>query len=204
MRKAFTLIELLIVIAIIAILALIAVPNFLEAQVRAKVSRVHADQRSLATAIEAYAVDWGRPPMTKNELGRDDCIGWDIAMNDTMRNWVAQAMLTTPVAFISTIPRDPFTDHGSVNNSGVTNHLKNIYSLHGYVCSELGTNDTLIRGMGYNWCVNSPGPSRNHSYTHRTIIIGDEEDCAYDSSNGTISLGWILRTNKGVFTIPGS
>jgi type II secretion system protein G len=61
-RSAFTLIELLIVVAIIAILAAIAVPNFLEAQVRAKVSRANNDMRALATALEVYHVDHNTYP----------------------------------------------------------------------------------------------------------------------------------------------
>jgi prepilin-type N-terminal cleavage/methylation domain-containing protein len=56
-KKGFTLIELLIVVAIIAILAAIAVPNFLEAQIRSKVSRVKNDQRTYATGLESYFVD---------------------------------------------------------------------------------------------------------------------------------------------------
>ena len=66
MRKviSFTLIELLIVVAIIAILAAIAVPNFLEAQARSKVSRIKADMRTVGTAIETYRVDYNLPPIT--------------------------------------------------------------------------------------------------------------------------------------------
>jgi len=55
---------LLIVVAIIAILAAIAVPTFLEAQVRSKVARVENVYRTLATALESCTVGYNRPPLS--------------------------------------------------------------------------------------------------------------------------------------------
>lgn len=93
-KNAFTLIELLIVVAIIAILAAIAVPNFLDAQIRAKVSRVKNDLRTIATGMEAYIVDHNQYP--GDSLGE-----W----YEIMRNMVK---LTTPVAYLTSLPTDPF------------------------------------------------------------------------------------------------
>ena len=63
-RKGFTLIELMIVIAIIIILAAIAIPNYLRMTDRARRARVAGDFTSVATALEAFSVDWGSYPNT--------------------------------------------------------------------------------------------------------------------------------------------
>ena len=94
MKNAFTLIELLIVVAIIGILAAIAVPNFLNAQVRAKIANTEADERSLATALETYRLDNNIYPPTP-----------DTAAN--MR-YARLAKLTSPIPYMSTVPLDPF------------------------------------------------------------------------------------------------
>ncbi len=56
-KEGFTLIELLIVVAIIGIIAGIAIPNFLGARSKARVTRAFADMRAIADALEMYYVD---------------------------------------------------------------------------------------------------------------------------------------------------
>jgi prepilin-type N-terminal cleavage/methylation domain-containing protein len=58
-RRAFTLIELMIVIAIIAILAAILIPNFLHARAESVTSACEGNEKQIATAEEEYAVDNG-------------------------------------------------------------------------------------------------------------------------------------------------
>ncbi len=55
--KAFTLIELLIVVAIIGILAAIAVPNFMNAQIRAKIAGTQSDLKTFVNAMQQYHLD---------------------------------------------------------------------------------------------------------------------------------------------------
>jgi hypothetical protein len=91
--------------------AAIAVPNFLEAQVRSKVSRVRSDHRSLATAIEAYFVDNNTYPastVTKANnayatfpgTALDNCRTFRLRLTSSNINCMT---LTTPVAYVTSL-----------------------------------------------------------------------------------------------------
>jgi type II secretion system protein G len=103
-RVGFTLIELLIVVAIIAILAAIAVPNFLEAQVRSKVARVSTDIRAIVTALETYHVDNNKYPPSINPQTSSTYV-------PRVRSYKP---LTTPVAYLTSGVQDVFNTNEGV------------------------------------------------------------------------------------------
>jgi prepilin-type N-terminal cleavage/methylation domain-containing protein len=59
-RGAFTLVEIMIVVAIIALLAAIAVPGFLRARKRSQASKILNDLRLIDAAVDQYAIETGK------------------------------------------------------------------------------------------------------------------------------------------------
>ena len=184
--RAFTLIELLVVVAVIAILAAIAVPNFLEAQVRAKVSRVKNDMRTLDTALSTYRVDFnGYPP----DYGMDE-----------FRSWVH---LTTPVAYVSTVLLDVF-DTTNASHAGAGR-------FHAFAYLNPEVNATWweqATGAGLFWAAVSPGPNNyldwqdaqpTYHWLHvRFPELSNSPAMLYDPTNGTVSTGDLVRSNLGI------
>lgn len=203
--KAFTLIELLIVVAIIAILAAIAVPNFLEAQTRSKVSRVKSDMRAIATALESYAVDNNKYPHAYTAAG---------TINPRIRRLVR---LTTPVSYITTIPIDIFNRELPTSPTVTEQEIRAFlyvdrasYGQHArdpFGVADSGTPDTTrnlyrnLWGRDYPssaWLLRSRGPV-GEAGTAGALGGDITRLSSYDPSNGTVSRGNIFMLGGAGF-----
>lgn len=209
--QAFTLIELLIVVAIIAILAAIAVPNFLEAQTRSKVARVKADFRTLTVGFEAYRVDNNRYPIPSTPEG-------GLIVNPRTASTVSPfetrspILLTTPIAYLTSLTADPFA---------VTRAFESpLYHCYVYDYVDLRQRNAPLHNWVLIWqrffldlrgtaappqvsyLLVSWGPDKDHDadVPHTVAPVGPHthgEGTVYDPTNGTLSSGDILYAGPG-------
>ncbi len=173
----FTLIELLIVVAIIGILAAIAIPNFLQAQIRSKVAKAQAEMRNIGTAIETYRVDNNSTP-----FGLGPCNGGGIYPEGTIK-W-RLLNLTTPIDYMTSLPDDPFYTKLQVVCAEDEPSFIYLRKEHHpvYPTMEQATGRTI-----WDWLLVSQGPSQPG------YIYIDWAGGVYDPTNGTISNGPIYR-----------
>lgn len=212
-KLGFTLIELLIVIAIILILISIALPNFLEAQVRAKITNAMGEMRSIESAVSAYSQDWKRNPRDGFEL--PSISGYYPEENP--RIWV---QLTTPIKYFSTIPQDEFhSAYKDTNNlQRSEKHQTYRYYAAWWRCKALNGTPAersekctkLPAGNNYDsdflgkWIIWSPGPNRIHDFGEWAMYkkyyqagyapeVTKARAFVYLPTNGTISDGDIVK-----------
>lgn len=215
MRRGFTLIELLIVVAIIAILAAIAVPNFLEAQTRSKVSRAKADMRTLATGLESYMVDANCYP----KCNANNCSSMLVSDPGPVDQYQVLEKLSTPIAYLSSsILRDPFfarSRSGAINFTDgsstpvdflPTEREQETSYKYLVICEQpnptnsvLAVTSNLALTGKLMWSTWSAGPTLVKPQISGTTLLNSSvtpeavNAWIYDPTNGTVSRGGVFR-----------
>jgi prepilin-type N-terminal cleavage/methylation domain-containing protein len=204
-QQGFTLIELLIVIAIILILIAIALPNFLEAQLRAKVARVRSEFRSIEVAVTNYRTQNPRYPFGEprqapylRKPGYQSFVTISVVVE-----------LTTPIKFIDRVNfADPFIANSIIDPNGF--RIQHYFYLN-YETFAFYRSPPLDKAKDYfeGWALCSFGPDLRDSGCSWLPWIEKKNrriaaEAIYSPTNGTRSLGDIAAYGGFIPAVIGS
>ncbi|MCX7719266.1 MAG: type II secretion system GspH family protein [Candidatus Sumerlaeaceae bacterium] len=184
--RAFTLVELIVVVAILILLAGLGSGNYMDALARARTARVKSEFRTLAGAIEAYTVDHNRPPrMAHWRFYRDEAFD---RYGDVPVNGVSSKCLTTPVAYIGRSPMpDPFML--AVSAAPMDERFYTYHDMTEYVL-RVPESSFWPRAREFygEWRLMSVGPDLRFDH-----LFANSAQLPYDPTNGLFSAGNIIR-----------
>lgn len=109
LRKGFTLVELLVVMAILGVLVAIVAGNFRSAQLRGRDAQRKSDLKQLSEALELFYADYGRYP--SDSSGRMSACSYNPAtQTGSVCDWGQDEMTDGRTVYFKTMPVDPSTD----------------------------------------------------------------------------------------------
>jgi len=189
---------------LLGLVACYPLSGYFEAQTRAKVARARTDMRSLATALEGYAVDCMRyPAFAVGDKSVNGALGAKVAASalpsfrlpeppaEATGEWqlwpelkdhnLSFMTLTTPVAYITAYSRDPFSPQSKAT------------FVYWSVCPGQADPSGKVlppdyRATGIGWILVSPGPDGDYD-------LANEWD-VYDPTVSQPSLRLLAGTNK--------
>ncbi len=133
LKKAFTLVELMVVITVIAILMTIAIVSFTRIQKQSRDTKRKADMRTMATALQAYFTEFQAYPISATEAP------------------VSSALSVLTPKYIPSMPATPLGSTGSYTTyTYITNATGYNYAL----CVNLET----ASASGALWIVDTTNP----------------------------------------------
>lgn len=195
-RKAFTIIELMMVMGILFLLTGLGINNYQSALTKAKVSRVKTEFRTYTTALEMYAIDHNQfARMAHFNFYGDPA--FDL-VNDIPVSGVISKSLTTPISYVATSNIiDPFM-HNNLN-APLDEQLYTYQNIGEYL-KKNPTSKFWPQALSFYgpWRLGSAGPDRTMSHG-----FANDFQLPYDPTNGSISLGNIWHSPKmSEFSMP--
>lgn len=193
-QPGFSAIELLLVAGIISLLVAIAVPNFLDAKVRAEVAEVNMTLNKTNNALKMYKTDYNRIPekiyLTSSGPALTRLVNAGYPQMSSIPVDRFKAGLKSEM--LGPLYEDDYITYENINSPG-------LFNIYGKVLRRDRYESFTPNANNSQWILKSIGPDRT-DFIDEGLGRGTYQNnmaglTVYDTSNGIFSLGEIIKSN---------